>query len=299
MSEKRERQKAAKVMVAPLNKPVVCPVVIGRANDLAILHTLIDETKNGKGQVLLIAGEAGIGKSRLVSEAKTYAMQSTSILQGNCFESDQLYPYAPLLDLLRTFFTEHAYEDFQQFLDTTSHELMKLLPDLENGQLDISMLSENDPQQEKRRLFAALAKLFIYQATKQPLLLIIEDLHWCDDTSLEFLLYLARRCTSQPILMIFTYRNDEVRPGLIRWLAQLERERLAQELTLVKLTHNEVEAMLNAIFQKRYSIHHDVVDSLYNLTEREPVLHRRNPQIADRIWGNCFHQQQMGRQANP
>jgi predicted ATPase/DNA-binding CsgD family transcriptional regulator len=267
-----ESQKAAKAMAVQLYKPVVSPVLIGRANHLAILHTLIDEAKNGKRQVLLISGEAGIGKSRLVSEAKTYARQSMSILQGDCFESDQSYPYAPLLDLLHTFFAAHAHEDFPQTLDATSHELIKLLPELENGQLDISMMSESDPQQQKRRLFSAMATFFIHQAAKQPLLLIVEDLHWWDDSSLEFLIYLARRTSSQPILMIFTYRNDEVHLSLIHWIAQLERERLAQELTLAKLTQNDVEAMLNAIFQKRYSIHRDLLDSLYTLTEGNPFF---------------------------
>ncbi len=246
--------------------------MIGRANDIAILQTLMDEAKNGKGQILLIAGEAGIGKSRLVSEAKTYAKQSMSILQGNCFESDQSYPYAPLLDQLHTFFSAHARKDLLESTDATSHELIKLLPELENGQQDISLTSENDPQQEKRRLFAALAKFFMHQATKQPLLLIIEDLHWCDDSSLEFLMYLARRSTSQPMLMIFTYRNLEAHLSLVHWLAQLERERLAQELTLAKLTQNDVEAMLNAIFHKQYAIHRDLLNSLYRLTEGNPFF---------------------------
>ncbi len=272
MSEKHERQKAAKAMVVPLNKPVVCPVLIGRVYDLAILHTFIDEAKNGKGQVLLISGEAGIGKSRLVKEAKTYATQSMCILQGICFESDQSYPYAPLLDLLRTFFNTRAPEDFLQHSDTIPHELFKLLPELDNGQLDVRMMSGQDPSQEKRRLFAVLTQFFMSQAAKQPVLLIIEDLHWCDDTSLEFLLYLARRCTSQPMLMIFTYRNDEVHQNLIHWLAQLERERLAQELALVRLSQNDVEEMLNAIFNKQYPIHRDLLDYLYTLTEGNPFF---------------------------
>ncbi len=259
-------------MTVQFQKPVVCPVLIGRASDLAILHTLIDQAKNVNGQVLLVSGEAGIGKSRLVREAKTYATQSMYILQGSCFESDQSYPYAPLLDLLRLFFTAHAHEDFLQSLDATSHELTKLLPELDNGLLNVRMMSGDDPQQEKRRLFAALEQFFIHQATKQPLLLIVEDLHWCDDTSLEFLLYLARRCTIHPILMIFTYRNDEVHLNLIHWLAQLERERLAQELALVRLSQNEVEAMLNAIFNKQYPIHRDLLDYLYTLTEGNPFF---------------------------
>ena len=259
-------------MTVQLQRPVVCPVLIGRSTDLAILHLLIDEAQYGNGQVLLVSGEAGIGKSRLVTEAKTYATHSMCILQGNCFESDQSYPYAPLLDLLRTFFNTHALEDFLQSSGSVAHEFIKLLPELDNGLLDISMLSELDPQQEKRRLFAALAQFFIHQAAKQPVLLIIEDLHWCDDISLEFLLYLARRCTSEPMLMIFTYRNDEVYSSLRHWLAQLERERLAQELVLARFSQNDVEAMLNAIFHKRYSIHLDLLDSLYTLTEGNPFF---------------------------
>ena len=134
-------------MTVQLQRPVVCPVLIGRSTDLAILHLLIDEAKYGNGQVLLVSGEAGIGKSRLVMEAKTYATQSMCILQGNCFESDQSYPYAPLLDLLRTFFNTHALEDFLQSSGSFASEFIKLFPELDNGQLDINMLSELDPQQ--------------------------------------------------------------------------------------------------------------------------------------------------------
>ena len=259
-------------MVIPLNKPVVCPVVIGRTTELAAIHALIESTKSGQEQVVLLSGEAGIGKSRLVMEAKTYAMHSMCILEGNCFESDQSYPYAPVLDLLRTFFNTHTLKDFLQSSGSIASEFIKLFPELDIGLLDISVLSEGDPQQEKRRLFATLAQFFIYQATKQPVLLIIEDLHWADDSSLEFLLYLSRRCANQPILMIFTYRDDEIHANLRHWLAQLGREHLIHELALTRFSSNDVEAMLNAIFHKRYSRHLDLLDSLYTLTEGNPFF---------------------------
>ncbi len=73
-------------------------------------------------------------------------------------------------------------------------------------------MSSSDPEQEKHRLFAALTQFFTGQAMKQPVLLIIEDIHWSDDTSLEFLYYLARRCSAHPLLLLLTYRSDEVRP---------------------------------------------------------------------------------------
>ena len=256
----------------PRNKPVVCPVVIGRTTELTAIQQLLEGTKSGQGQVALLSGEAGIGKSRLIKEAKAYVMHSMCILEGNCFESDQSYPYAPVLDLLRTFFNTHDLKDFLQSSGSVANEFIKLFPELDNGLFDISVLSEGDPQQEKRRLFATLAQFFIYQASRQPVLLIVEDLHWADDLSLEFLLYLSRRCTNQPILMIFTYRDDEVHANLRHWLAQLERERLIQELALTRFTPNDVEAMLNAILHKRYSRHLDLLDSLYTLTEGNPFF---------------------------
>src|ERR1700687_4913940 len=82
---------------------MVCPIFIGRQLDLTALYLLIDRLKSGQGHVVLISGEAGIGKSRLVAEAKTYATeQGFLLLQGNCFPTDRSSPYAPLLDLLRS-----------------------------------------------------------------------------------------------------------------------------------------------------------------------------------------------------
>jgi predicted ATPase/DNA-binding CsgD family transcriptional regulator len=259
-------------MTVQLQRPIICPEFIGRSTDLAILYTLIDEAKNENEQVLLVSGEAGIGKSRLVMEAKTYAMKSMCILQGNCFESDQSYPYAPVLDLLRTFFNTHDLKDFLQSSGSVAYEFIKLFPELDNGRLEISVLSERDPQQEKRHLFAVLAQFFIDQATRQPVLLIIEDLHWSDDSSLEFLLYLSRRCTNLPMLMIFTYRDDEIHANLRHWLAQLEREHQIQELVLTRFSPNDVEAMLNAIFHKQYSKQLDLWDSIYTLTDGNPFF---------------------------
>jgi predicted ATPase len=85
------------------NKPIVCPVLIGREADLTALQALIEQAKRGERQVALIGGEAGIGKSRLVAETKTYAAyQGFLLLQGNCFQADRAFPYAPLYSKLRT-----------------------------------------------------------------------------------------------------------------------------------------------------------------------------------------------------
>lgn len=117
-------------MAVSFNKPVVCPVLIDRVNELAALYGLIGQARSGKGQVALLSGEAGVGKSRLVAETKAYAAaRDFLLLQGNCFQTDLSYPYAPLLDLLRssaTRFSATISSDLAPF----ARELHQLLPDL-------------------------------------------------------------------------------------------------------------------------------------------------------------------------
>src|SRR6266581_7244021 len=239
-------------MVVPLNKPVVCPVVIGRTSELTAIHQLIESTKSGRGQVALLSGEAGIGKTRLVKEAKAYATaQDFLVVQGNCFPTDLTYPYAPLLDLLRSLFSNPDMAAISAELKPFARDLYQLLPEVVFLVPDLSITSaliRVEPEQEKRRIFAALTQFFTTLAAKQPVLLIVEDLHWSDDTSLEFLHYLARHCAAHPLLLVMTYRNDEIRPGLRSWLAQLDHERLAQEIPLAHFAQDEVDAMLRAIF---------------------------------------------------
>lgn len=263
-------------MSVPLDKSVTCPVLIGRTRELAALHSLIEVARSGQGRAALISGEAGIGKSRLVAEAKSAALaQGILLFQGSCFQADTSYPYAPLLDLLRAFFASHPPQSLLADQELLVRELIRLLPDLALlfPQL-VPLLQPQtlNPEQQKRRLFTVLMHFFSSQAAQQPVLFIVEDLHWCDESSLEFLLYLARHGTSQPFFFLFTYRREETSPLLSHWLAQLDRERLAQELALVRLSHTEVDAMLQAIFAAPRPVPGALVSTIYALTEGNPFF---------------------------
>ena len=96
-----------------------------------------------------------------------------------------------------------------------------------------------------------MARFLTCQTLEHPVLLVVEDLHWSDDTSLELLYYLARRyCSAYPLLILLTYRSDELSTNLRHFLAQLDRERLAQEIPIDRLSKSGVEAMLRAIFAR-------------------------------------------------
>ena len=118
-------------MAVAFTKPIICPILIGRTPVLTNLHSLMDQVRGGQGQVVLLSGEAGIGKSRLVTEAKIYASaQGFLLLQGNCFPTDLSCPYAPLLDLLRSVAASHLATAITSDLAPFVRELHHLLPDV-------------------------------------------------------------------------------------------------------------------------------------------------------------------------
>ncbi|MFL5652663.1 MAG: ATP-binding protein, partial [Ktedonobacteraceae bacterium] len=267
-----------KAMERAVNRPILCPKIIGRTPEFAALGLLVEQAKGGQGHIALIAGEAGIGKSRLVSELKALALdQGFLVVQGACFPTDLTYPYAPLLDLLRSLVASNPKASLTAAVETLARDIFPLLPELVPDQT--TPLPRFEPQQEKHRLFAVLATFFLHLSTQSPVLLIIEDVHWSDDTSLDFLHYLARRSASQPLLLLVTYRHEEMQPELSSWLAQLDRERLAHKIRLVPLARNEVDTMLSAIFEERHTsfdmrrfLHGELLDTLYTLTEGNPFF---------------------------
>ncbi len=260
-------------MAASFDKPVVCPMLIGRTADLEALHLRTDQAKEGKGQTILLSGEAGVGKSRLVAEAKAYGLsQGFLLLQGNCFQPDRSCPYAPLLDLLRAYLTGSGPGTLTSEENAAlARNLFPLLPELVPPSA-APAVTPVDPEHEKRRLFSVLSHFFISQAARHPMMLIIEDAHWSDDVSLEFLHSLARQITTKPLLVLLTYRSDEASPALRHWLVQLDREHLSQEFSLPRLTRSDIDLMLRAIFQMQRPIRATFLDAFYALTEGNPFF---------------------------
>jgi len=224
----------------------------------------------------LISGEAGIGKSRLVAEAKTAAAhQGFLLLEGQCFQTDRAFPYAPLLDLFRAYFARAALTTLPDHLHSFVSTLSRLLPDLAlifPNLATSSIAPLGDPAEEQRRLFAAMTHFLTEQATHQPVFLVVEDVHWSDDLSLEFLLHLARSSRHLPLLLLVTYRSEALHPGIRQWLTQLDRERLTQEFSLGPLSRSEVEGMVRAILALDHPLDTGFLDTLSTLSEGNPFF---------------------------
>lgn len=261
-----------------LDSPLICPVIIGRTTYLAALNEYLNTLAGGRGHILTVRGEAGVGKTRLVTEARKRAAQiGWQSCQGQCYEYQRLLPFGPLIDLLWSIETSqlagYLARSGNSRLSGVVRRLSRLVPELIiNDHSEAASSPDTDPEQERYLLFKALTDLFVHLASEQPLLLIFEDLHWCDETSLEFLLYLTRRITTQPLLILLTYRAEEVNSALGHFLAELNRTRLMTEMALAPFSPVETGQMLQAILELPQPVRNNFLTPIYDLSEGNPFF---------------------------
>ena len=252
---------------------VVCPVIVGRDVPLStVVHTL-DRARAMHGGTLLISGEAGVGKSRLVRAMVERARATGFVaLQGACFEADRAQPYAPILDLVRVLSSSASPALAAHYFAPAATELVTLFPELRPIFPDAAPRAVSDPEEERRRLFHSLAEALRALSRVQPLLIVIEDVHWSDDATLDVILHLARSVGSDAIALALTFRSDEIGARLARLLADFDRARCAWEVSLRPLDATQVASMLGAIFGPEAVFDQAFIAKLHALTEGNPFF---------------------------
>jgi DNA-binding NarL/FixJ family response regulator len=252
---------------------IVCPILVGRAAALAALERTLERARDGEGGTVLVSGDAGVGKSRVLRTMREAARsEGFLVLQGASFEADQALPFAPLLDLVRAFANGTSPTFAAHALAPAAPELLSLFPELSSLFSDTAPAPPTDPEHGRRRLFHALLLAVQHLSRRQPLLLIFEDVHWSDDATLDLLLHFARGVSSHPIVLALSYREAEVGPRLGRLLAELGRTRLGAELPLSPLGVSEVDDMLRAIFGADVVLPSEFAGVLHDLTDGNPFF---------------------------
>jgi tetratricopeptide (TPR) repeat protein len=256
------------------NRSFLSRVLIGRASQVEEIRQVL--TSSERPGTLIVSGEAGIGKSRLVLEARQMADSLGSrVLQGNCFERDAALPYSAVSDLLRGLLDSPA-TDVEPLLAQFGPEIVKLVPEVAARNAVVSPSDPLDAEQERRRLFHAVSQLLVQLSRERPLLVVVEDLHWADETTLDFLLYCCRHvAASTPpprVHFLLTYRAEDARAPLLHALAELDRLRLAEEMRLDQLTRAETEVMVRAILELNRPLRRDFLEEIFRLTDGNPFF---------------------------
>ncbi len=230
----------------PVSPTSMSPVMVERDSELIALEQLLVQAAGGQCRMVLLEGEAGVGKSRLADEAVRRGQASGfEVLIGKCSERDRDFPFAPFVDALRQRLTSTS-EGPAMLLGPQASELAELLPEHPSIVVPGTTASEFSPEQSKRRLFEGIVALLRRLATGKPLLLVLEDLHWSDPTSLELLELLPRRLTTARLFILGTSRAEEPNMELARSTMALHRSRALMVLPLEPLSEAGVGAMLRA-----------------------------------------------------
>ncbi|MEV6050568.1 AAA family ATPase [Streptomyces sp. NPDC052107] len=230
-------------MLGPVETRSVSPVFVGRTDELDTLNDALARARAGEPQALLLGGEAGVGKTRLVEEFATAAGRNAVVAIGGCVEigADGL-PFAPFSTALRAL-RDALPEEFATAAQGQEEELARLLPDL--GEAGAGRHDE----QGMARLFELTARLLERVAAEHPVVLVLEDLHWADASTRHLLAFLFRTLRAGKLLVLASYRSDDIhrRHPLRPLLAELDRLRTVRRIELARFTREEVGRQIAGI----------------------------------------------------
>lgn len=221
---------------------------VGREKERAELSRALDELKSGRGGLVLIGGEPGIGKTRLAEEIAAEAVRRDfRTLIGRCYDVDAPPPYLPFIEVLEGASREVDPETFRMALGSAAGEIAKVMPQLRNLYEDIPPGLDLPPEQERRYLFNSIVEFVGRAASVRPLVVLLDDLQWADESSLSLLRTVAQHLSEIPVLLLGTYRNVEldVQRPLSRALDELLRHRLASRMNLKRHDEDGVRALLS------------------------------------------------------
>jgi class 3 adenylate cyclase/tetratricopeptide (TPR) repeat protein len=191
---------------------------VGRSNEMEHLQRAFAQAQSGHGQIVGVMGEPGVGKSRLFHEFKLLAQRGWLVLETFSVSHGKAYPYLPLIDLLKNYFQLTPQDDERQRREKVTGKVLTLDRNLEDilpylfallGMAEPEVaLQHMDPQIRKQRTFAAIKRLLLRESLDQPLLVILEDLHWLDGETQTFLSLFSESVATARVLLLVNYRPE-------------------------------------------------------------------------------------------
>lgn len=245
---------------------------IGREQEMAELIEALDNAKGGHGGLVMLVGEPGIGKTRLIEELETVALEhGLHLAKAACYESGSSPPYWPWTQAIRSVLIEPS-EAVLAALDTRAAVIAEIVPEIGNLVPDLELLSELEPEQARFRLFDSVASFFGEIVALESMIIVLDDLHWADRSSLDMLEFIARDIGSSKLLLVGMYRGMELsrQHPLSETLATLARSREFRRIHLRGLTSDEVGRLVEAVSNAEAPS--SWISEIYDRTEGNPFF---------------------------
>ena len=247
--------------------------LIGREKEITQLEAFWKRAEAGEGHLVLISGEPGIGKTRLVEELTALALlRGGQIMEGH-FHPELGVTYLGFREALQEYLRSIPAEQVDEIIGASAPELIKLVPEVESI---IGPVTPNPPmgelEAERLRLFDHVTQFLIRLAKKAPILFVLEDLHWADGPSLAFLHFLLRNTHQLPVLVVGTYRESEVDPvrPFYESLLSMNRDRLYTRVALHGLGNKIVEKFVSNLLDG--PVEKNLVSAIAKDTEGNPFF---------------------------
>jgi predicted ATPase len=258
----------------PPARPVASKEVplVDRAEEMDVLKEAVCGAVHGEGGLVFVHGEAGIGKTRLIREVSAYAQsRGVQVLSGRCpslFRMDGVPPYIIWKEVIKDYLRTCTPEQLYRVIGFYPAEVAKLVPEISQKLRTVPQSIPISPEQEQNRLFEAVSQLITNISQEAPLLVTLDDLQWTDPSSLLLLHYLARGVQKVPLLLLGAYRSTDVddKHPLTPILAELNRERLPQEIQLKRMSLSDVSEIVRNVLEQE-DVPEDFCKLVYDKTK--------------------------------
>ncbi len=230
--------------------------LVDRDEEMAILREVVDRTVGGEGRLVFLHGEAGIGKTRLTRELGTYArLRGMRVLHGRCpalFHVDGIPPYSLWSETIKDYLEFCTPDQLYRVMGFYPSEVSKLVPEIKQRLGAIPPSLPIGPEHERDRLFEAVSQFIANVSKETPLVVVLDDLQWTDQTSLLLLDYLGRGVHRTPLLIVGAYRESDIdeKHPLFSVMTDLNRERVLQSISLKRMSYEEVSEMIKRILEQ-------------------------------------------------
>ena len=246
---------------------------VGREREMAGLRAAMDDAIKGHGRVVMLAGEPGIGKTRMAQELASYAESlGAQVWWGSCHEQQGAPPYWPLVQPIRSYIQQTDPESLRSQMGPGAADIAEIIPEVVDKLPDLKPPSPLEPVQARFRLFDSIFQFLRNLAQAQPLMLVLDDLHWADQPSLLLLEFLASQLPDSKIMLVGTYRDTEVsrEHPLSQTLAQFARNESYQREELKGLETEHIGQLIEDISGTEPSS--EMVQAIYGHTEGNPFF---------------------------
>jgi len=252
--------------------------LVDRVEEMGLLREAVDRAVGGEGGgVVFVHGEAGIGKTRLSRELEAYArLRGMQVLFGRCstlYRMDGVPPYVLWSEVIKDYLQACTPEQLYKVIGFYPSEVFKLVPEIRQKLAIMPESPPISPEHERDRLFEAVSQFITNISKEAPLLVVLDDLQWTDQSSLLLLHYLARGVSKERLLFLGNYRDTDIdqRHALSSVLTDLNRERLLQSVPLKRMSFNDSSEMIRQILAQD-DVPREFCELIYEKTRGNPFF---------------------------